>query len=72
MMRVTQLEWGLPQKLLPIHEIRSSSWAALSASVGEDAPSPKDLMSQGRGMGTRGGGGGQGISPVQRRREWVW
>ena len=34
-----QLERGLPPKLLPVYGICSSSWAALSASVGEDVPS---------------------------------
>ena len=38
------LKQGLSQRLLPVHRIGSSSWAALSASVGQEAP--RHLMCQ--------------------------
>jgi hypothetical protein len=37
-----QLEQWLSQKLMPVSEIYSSSWAAYLASVGKDVPSPTE------------------------------
>ena len=46
------LEQGLSQKLLPVHGIWSSSWAALSGLSGRewDGPIPTDLKCLGGGI----------------------
>lgn len=57
-----QVEAGLPQKLCPVLGIGSTSWATLSASLGEEAPSLSETRSareggdsyseeKGRGLG---------------------